>query len=171
MALGVLKPLVRVSGELYTARDEDGNLVGFTVWAPPGRTAFDTPEQLEMGFTEFLSQIDEEGKKFQTHLFQEILPAWLARDFGVEDAEREYYWCWFAMVREDQQNKGTCRALFDLTYEKARLTAATMALITDSRDNVAKYEKLGFTERGEQKVSSPYGDWTLWCMSRETKAI
>ncbi|KAJ8497061.1 hypothetical protein ONZ51_g734 [Trametes cubensis] len=171
MAMGVLKPLVRVSGELYTARDEDGNLIGFTVWAPPGRTAFDTPEQLEMGFADFLSQIDEEGKEFQTHLFQEILPAWLARDLGIEDAEREYYWCWFAMVREDHHNKGICRVLFDMTYAKARLTGATMALITDSHDNVAKYEKLGFAKRGEQKVTSPYGDWSLWCMSRETKVL
>ena len=42
MTTGVLKPLSLISGELYTAKDENGELVGFTAWAPPGRATFDT---------------------------------------------------------------------------------------------------------------------------------
>lgn len=36
------------------------------------------------------------------------------------EAELDCYFCWFAMVREDYQRKGVCRALFELTYEKVR---------------------------------------------------
>ncbi|KAI0660204.1 hypothetical protein C8Q70DRAFT_914049 [Cubamyces menziesii] len=170
MAMGVLKPLVRVSGELYTARDEDGNLIGFTVWAPPGRTAFDTPEQLEMGFADFLSQIDEEGKEFQTHLFREVLPKFVDESLEMENGEKKTYWCWYAMVRPDYQGKGIARALFSMVYEKAKATGATMALITNSRENIAKYGKLGFKELGEIDVKSPWGEWPYYCMARETKA-
>lgn len=42
MARAVIRPLALVSGELYTAKDAQGELVGFTIWAPPGRSAFDT---------------------------------------------------------------------------------------------------------------------------------
>lgn len=42
MAVGTLRPLALVSGELYTAKDENGELVGFTAWTPPGRSSFDT---------------------------------------------------------------------------------------------------------------------------------
>ena len=42
MARAVITPLARVSGELYTATDAQGTLVGCAIWAPPGRTTFDT---------------------------------------------------------------------------------------------------------------------------------
>lgn len=42
MTRAVITPLARVSGELYTATDAQGTLVGCAIWAPPGRTTFDT---------------------------------------------------------------------------------------------------------------------------------
>ena len=41
MARGVIRPFSLIAGEMYTARDENGTLVGFTVWIPPGRDGFD----------------------------------------------------------------------------------------------------------------------------------
>ncbi|KAJ8497056.1 hypothetical protein ONZ51_g757 [Trametes cubensis] len=172
MAVGTLRPLARVSGELYTAKDEHGELVGFAAWTPPGRSSFDTPEQSEMGIGDFLSQLDDEGKSFQTYLFKEELPKFADRSLGMQNGERSCYWCWFAMVREDYQRKGVCRALFDMVHEKAKSTGATMALITNTRENVgcqvAKYERLGLKKRGEQLFRSPWIDWVYYCVARET---
>ena len=40
---------------------------------------------------------------------------------GIEGAERNTYWCNFAMVRADYQGKGVARALFELaTREVSR---------------------------------------------------
>ncbi|KAJ8497042.1 hypothetical protein ONZ51_g733 [Trametes cubensis] len=183
MTTGVLKPLSLISGELYTAKDENGELVGFTAWAPPGRATFDTPDQLEMGYIDFVKQLDEDSRKFQSHLFREVLPKFVDeslemenpkltsgdRDWGCQ-GEKKTYWCWYAMVRPDYQGKGIARALFSMVYEKAKATGATMALITNSRENIAKYGKLGFKELGEIDVKSPWGEWPYYCMARETKA-
>ncbi len=67
------------------------------------------------------------------------------------------YWCWFAMVRKEDQGKGLCQEMFNLTYEKvrwqtygsgrsrqtmltpllqAKAIGATMGLITGSTHNV-----------------------------------
>ncbi|KAH9895927.1 hypothetical protein C8Q73DRAFT_789723 [Cubamyces lactineus] len=169
MTTGVLKPLSLISGELYTAKDENGELVGFVAWTPPGRETFDTPDQLEMGYIDFVKQLDAESRKFQSRLFREELPTFVNESLGMENGEKDTYWCWYAMVRPDYQSKGIARALFNMVYEKAKTTGATMALITNSRENVAKYGKLGFKERGEINVKSPWGEWPYYCMARETK--
>lgn len=41
MSVGIIKPLALIAGEMYTAKDENGILVGFTIWVPPGRSALD----------------------------------------------------------------------------------------------------------------------------------
>ena len=88
MARGVIRAFSLIAGEMYTARDENGTLVGFTIWIPPGRDGFDrcaillflaggergdlvrtgsvcSPDQFEMGFGDFLGRLDEEGRAFQ----------------------------------------------------------------------------------------------------------
>ncbi|KAI0631486.1 hypothetical protein C8Q77DRAFT_1127136 [Trametes polyzona] len=168
MARAVIRPLARVSGELYTARDERGALVGFAIWAPPGRSAFDTPEQLDMGFNEFLGNVDEEGRAFQARVNGEEVPRFLKDSLGMDNAELDCYFCWFAMVKEEYQRKGICRALFQLVGEKAKAKGATMVLLTGTTENVAVYEKLGFKERGRREMDSPWTRWTFYCMARDT---
>ncbi|CDO78135.1 hypothetical protein BN946_scf184508.g1 [Trametes cinnabarina] len=168
MATGVLKPLSLVSGELYTAKNEKGELVGFSGWTPPGRDVFDTPDQLEMGFSEFLSQLDEEARKFQRKMLGENIPKFVDGSLGIEKAEIKTYWCWFAYVREDYQNMGIATAIFDIVYEKAKSTGALMGLLTGGAVNVAKYEHLGFKNHGEQHFVSWWAEWTFYCLARKT---
>ncbi|KAI0325764.1 hypothetical protein GY45DRAFT_1329874 [Cubamyces sp. BRFM 1775] len=121
-----------------------------------------------MGIRDFLNQLDDDGKAFQTYLFKEELPKFADKSLGIQNGERNCYWCWFAMVREDYQCKGVCRALFEMVYEKAKSTGSTMALITNTRENVVKYERLGLMKRGEQLFQSPWTDWVYYCVARET---
>ncbi|KAI8977828.1 hypothetical protein BD414DRAFT_495746 [Trametes punicea] len=168
MTKGVLRALSFISGELYTARDENSDLVGFTAWTPPGRSCFDTPDQFELGFGEFLNSLDQEGRDFQHRMFREVLPEFADNAIGIEKAELNCYWCWFAMVRKDYHGKGICRALFNLVYEKAKEKGATMALITQHSVNVGKYERLGLGKYGQQNFEYHGTEWTYYCMARKT---
>ncbi|KAI9069860.1 hypothetical protein FKP32DRAFT_1558913, partial [Trametes sanguinea] len=161
---------------------------GFTLWTPPGRDSFDTPDQLEMGFGDFMSKLDEGDRDFLGRLLGEAVPAFVDGALGIEKAELNCYWCWFAFVREDYQNKGICTAMFELVHEKARTcnlalaqalpltllfakaksTGAVMGLLTQAATNVAKYEHLGFKEYGTERFDSPWASWTFHCMARKT---
>lgn len=39
---------------------------------------------------------------------------------GIAEAERNTYWCNFAMVREDYQGKGVAKALFEVATKEVR---------------------------------------------------
>ncbi|OSC98589.1 hypothetical protein PYCCODRAFT_1374804 [Trametes coccinea BRFM310] len=164
MANGIIKPMSITSGELYTAKNGRGELVGFALWTPPGRDSFDTPDQLEMGFGEFMSKLDEGARNLLGRLLGEVVPAFVDGALGIEKAELNCYWCWFAFVREDYQNKGICTAMFDL----AKSTGAVMGLLTQDATNVTKYEHLGFKEYGKESFDSPWAKWTFYCMARKT---
>ncbi|TFK82903.1 hypothetical protein K466DRAFT_499446 [Polyporus arcularius HHB13444] len=168
MSLGVIKPLALVSGEMYTAKNEHGKLIGFTLWGPPGRDVFDTPDQLEMGYQEYLQQLDDEARKFQAEMMGKTIPRFIDSTLEMDKAVLNTYWCWFAMVRKEDQGKGLCQEMFNLTYEKAKAIGATMGLITGSTHNVMIYEKMGLRLRGKEKMSSPWADWTFYSMSRDT---
>ncbi|KAJ3011029.1 hypothetical protein NUW54_g2305 [Trametes sanguinea] len=87
MANGIIRPMSLVSGELYTAKDDKGELVGFTLWTPPGRDSFDTPDQLEIGFGDFMSKLDEGDRDFLGRLLGEAVPAFVDGALGIEKAK------------------------------------------------------------------------------------
>ncbi|KAL7278205.1 hypothetical protein ACG7TL_008179 [Trametes sanguinea] len=87
MANGIIKPMSITSGELYTAKNGRGELVGFALWTPPGRDSFDTPDQLEMGFGEFMSKLDEGARDLLGRLLGEVVPAFVDGALGIEKAK------------------------------------------------------------------------------------
>ncbi len=42
---------------------------------------------------------------------------------GIQEAERNTYWCNFAMVRADYQGKGVAKAMFELAFNEVRIMA------------------------------------------------
>ena len=62
---------------------------------------------------------------FRTQMAKEM-PKANDEAFGIQDAERNTYWCHFAMVHKNHQGKGIVKALFNLaTTEVCRLTSFT----------------------------------------------
>ncbi|KAI0938554.1 hypothetical protein AcV5_000206 [Taiwanofungus camphoratus] len=168
MARAMIKPIALVAGEMYTATDEDGALVGFTLWLPPGRNVWETEEQRQLGFYAFLETLPEEGKKYYPTVLGEEFPKVIDEFLGIPDAELNCYWCSFAFVRSDYQGKGIAKALFQLVFNKAK-EGETMALGTTNIRNVPIYEKMGFTVKGHKVMPSPWGDWPAWIFARGTK--
>ncbi|KAI0631481.1 hypothetical protein C8Q77DRAFT_139138 [Trametes polyzona] len=157
------------TSHLFTARDESGALVGYTLFSLPGQLILSTPEQQKHGLFEFMGKLSPEGQKYYPEVMAKEVPKANDEALGIEGAERNTYWCNFAMVRADYQGKGVARALFELATKEAAKTGETMALTTTNIRNVPIYEKLGFTLCGHKVMPSPWVDWPLWFFKKETK--
>ncbi|KAI0370713.1 hypothetical protein BV20DRAFT_1052150 [Pilatotrama ljubarskyi] len=156
--------------DVFTARDEDGALVGYAIFSLPGHLILSTPEQQKHGLFDFMGRLSPEGQKYYPEVMAKEVPKANDEAFGIQEAERNTYWCNFAMVRADFQGKGIARALFELATKEAAKTGATMALTTTNIRNVPIYEKLGFKLYGHKVIPSPWVDWPLWFFAKETKA-
>ncbi|KAI0660216.1 hypothetical protein C8Q70DRAFT_913961 [Cubamyces menziesii] len=156
-------------GEMFTARDESGALVGFTLFSLPGQLILSTPEQQKHGMFEFMGKLSPEGQKYYPEVMAKEVPKANDEAFGIQEAERNTYWCNFAMVRADYQGKGVAKALFDLATKEAAKTGTKMALTTTNIRNVPIYEKLGFKLCGHKVMPSPWVDWPLWFFAKDTQ--
>ncbi|KAM5531436.1 hypothetical protein V8D89_014893 [Ganoderma adspersum] len=154
---------------VYTARDDSGALIGFTIFALPGQLMCSTDEQIKNGrMPEYMNKLSPEGKAYYAETMGKEVPIANDAAFGMEAAERNTYWCNLAMVRADHQGNGIAKAMFKLAFEEASKTGATVALTTTNIRNVPIYEKIGLKLYGEKKFPSPWVEWTLWFFARET---
>ncbi|RDX40724.1 hypothetical protein OH76DRAFT_308727 [Lentinus brumalis] len=170
LGLTFLRALLLSPGvsHMFTARDDTGALVGFTVFTLPGQLMLSTQEQRENAkLSEFASQLSEAGREFYAETMDKLIPKANDKAFGIEDSERNTYWCNFAMVRSDYQGKGVAKALFGLAFKEADKLGATVALTTTNEINVPIYEKIGF-QQPDEKVTymSPWTEWYLWFFKR-----
>ncbi|KAI0710859.1 hypothetical protein C8Q76DRAFT_74304 [Earliella scabrosa] len=165
----VIRPLALCPGvgHLFTARDETGALVGFTLYSLPGKLACSTPEQQAYGMTDFMKKLSPEGRAYYADTIGKKVPAAYNDLFGIEAMPRKAYWCNFAMVREEHQGKGIATRLFQMASQEAAKLNATMGLATSNIRNVPIYEHLGFKLLGGRLMQSPWGDWTLWAFVKD----
>ncbi|KAF9807757.1 hypothetical protein IEO21_08071 [Rhodonia placenta] len=132
-----------ISGEMYAAIDESNTLVGFAMWMPPGRVPLTTEEERQLGWNQFWKKLSPEGRDYTENVLGKDFPKFLEKSFGFPDVQESTYWCSFAMIREDYQNKGVATAIFDLVYAKAKETGAIMALGTSLEMTYAFSDKDG----------------------------
>ncbi|KAI0773168.1 hypothetical protein BD413DRAFT_313897 [Trametes elegans] len=155
-------------GDAFIARDEDGGLVGYTVFSLPGQLMLSTEKQQKHGFHDFMRKLSPEGQKYYAETMAKEIPKANDEALGIREAERTSYWCNFAMVRADYQGKGVARALFELAAKEAAKRGAVMALTTTNIRNVEIYQKLGFKLYGHRVMPSPWVDWPMWFFAKET---
>jgi len=167
MAKGMIRPLALISGEMYAATDEDGTLVGFTLWTPPGKALFNTEDQLKEGWMDFVDLLSDEAKGYYAQSMGVEWPAFLDRSLGIENATLNTYYCHFAFVRADYQGKGVAKALFELVFEKARRLRTVTALGTTNEVNVIKYSKIGLENKGHIVIPSPWRNWPGWAFMKD----
>ncbi|RPD54572.1 hypothetical protein L226DRAFT_547924 [Lentinus tigrinus ALCF2SS1-7] len=158
-------------GHLYIARDDAGDLIGFTLFTLPGQLMGSTKEQQVAGkINEYLATLSPEGQAYFAEAMAKDVPKANDEMIGIKDTERETYWCNMAMVHKDYQGKGVAKAMFQLAFKEAAKTGATMALTTTNIINVPIYEKIGFKYHGEKTMPSPWLDWKMWFFSRDTQS-
>ncbi|KAL6306348.1 hypothetical protein BKA93DRAFT_153734 [Sparassis latifolia] len=186
----MMNSLAFIAGEMYTATDENGVMVGFTFWTKPGKCMFATEDQLALGYLQLLQKLSPECAAYHAQQIAKDQPAFVDECIGMphvcvlprgfffslihgatlSQAEMATYWCNFAFVRKDYQGKGIATALIDLVYQKAKKTGEVMALATTNERNVRIYENLGFSVKGHQVVPSPWANWPIWIFTKPTNA-
>ncbi|EPS99419.1 hypothetical protein FOMPIDRAFT_1050695 [Fomitopsis schrenkii] len=158
------------AGETYVALDEDGTLVGYSQWIPPGRDLWDSEDQRQLGYYDFMAKLSDEGKKYFEESLGNFFPKYLDEAFGMPQSQTKTHFCNLAMVRPECQKKGIATAMFKLAYDRAKQTGATLALSTGISHNVTVYEHIGMTLVGHRSWDSPWGEWRSWAFEWKTRA-
>lgn len=169
LARAMIKPIALQIGDMYTATDENGKVVGFQMWVPPGRLLFNTEEQRKLGFEDFLSQLSDEAKLYCPQTLGKDFPHAIDILAGMDQTELNTYWCNFNFVAEDWWQKGISKAMTGLAYRKAKANGWTMALATTHTRNVDIYKRLGFELKGLRDFTSPWNVWQAWIYVWKTK--
>ncbi|EPS99243.1 hypothetical protein FOMPIDRAFT_1164163 [Fomitopsis schrenkii] len=157
------------AGITYVATDTDGTLVGYSQWIPVGRDLFDSEDQRQYGYYEFMDKISDEGKKYFEESLGRDFPKYLDDLFGIRQSQINTHFCNLVFVQPEHQRKGIATAMFKMAYHKAKETGATIALSTGTENNIAVYEHIGMTLKGHRVFESPWGSWPSWAFAWETK--
>ncbi|KAF9528138.1 hypothetical protein CPB83DRAFT_894624 [Crepidotus variabilis] len=168
MALSILRAGALAGGEFYTATNEEGEIIGFTLWMPPGQDMFSTEQQRSLGFQDFLSKMPEIGKEYFKTTYLAQFPGFVDEHLGPA-GKKESWWMHMCFVRPEYQRQGVARALIELVHEKA--SNHLLACTSTSDENIAVYKAIGFTHRGTRIMPSPWGEWPIHLFSWETYAV
>jgi len=168
MARAMLKAGV-LTGEYYTAMDGD-ELVGFTMWMPPGRDLFSTPEERALGLDEFMKNLSPEGKEYYKNIYTVEWPKFVNSCLGGPRGKTDSWWMHIAMVRPDRQKQGIASSLMKLVIEKAKQKGEVIACSTTTPINSIIYQAIGLKLLGDRMMPSPWGDWPLYVLSLDTSS-
>ena len=139
-------------GEVWLARDDDGEVVAVAVWGLPGATV---PASVSNDVE--TAEVVLEGARHEASLAAEAVVS------GMRPSTPHYY-LGAVGTRRDRQRRGHGATLLAPMLERADAEGADVFLETSSLDNVAFYERLGFVTVAEADI--PDGGPHVWAMSR-----
>ncbi|KAF9476014.1 hypothetical protein BDN70DRAFT_882975 [Pholiota conissans] len=149
-----------LAGEYYEATNEEGEMIGYTMWMPPGQEMFSTAEQRRLGFDEFMAKLSEEAKTYFKTKYIAEFPGFVASLLGPT-GKIDSWWLHMAMVRRDFQRQGVLRTMVKVVREKAEKRGEYLATCTTNDDNIRVYTGLGFDYKGSTSMDSPWGQWPI----------
>ncbi|KAI0637439.1 hypothetical protein C8Q77DRAFT_1097570 [Trametes polyzona] len=121
-------------GEFWTA-EQDGGLVGFLAWTPPGVEPNMPKEERAKVNAPFVDALSEEGKAY-THgamgkNFHEFVDSYIGGG-----GKHSGWWLRTAMVRPDKQGQGIARKLFEPVHNKVLTRGEHIGCSTTAARNV-----------------------------------
>ncbi|KAH9839034.1 uncharacterized protein C8Q71DRAFT_905652 [Rhodofomes roseus] len=155
-------------GEIYAAFNENGVMVGFQGWVPPGDVLFSTEEQRAL-LADFMSRVSEKARSYVPGMMAVEFPKVIDELSGIENSELNMFWCNFNFVAAEYQQQGISTAMSQLAYQKAELNGWTMGLATTNVHNIAIYHHLGFELQGYRGMLSPFIDWPVWIFVKRSQ--
>ncbi|KAF8636155.1 hypothetical protein AX17_003750 [Amanita inopinata Kibby_2008] len=164
MVRSALKAGIYAAGEFYIATDEEGAIVGFTLWMPPGQDMFSTPDERELGLNDFMTRLSDAGREYYRTTYMVQFPEFVNGLLGPR-GKTDAWWLHMAMVRRDQHRKGVAMTLIDMVRKKAAESEKTLAVATTKDPNILFYQKCGFKLMGSKMMPSQWGDWPLHILS------
>ncbi|KAF8195072.1 hypothetical protein BJ912DRAFT_1085952 [Pholiota molesta] len=130
-----------LAGEYYEATNEEGEMIGYTMWMPPGQEMFSTEEQRKLGFDEFMTKLSDEAKTYFKTKYMAEFPGFVASLLGPR-GKLDSWWLHMAMAEKRGEYLAAC---------------------TTNDDNVIirVYTGLGFVHEGSTTMDSPWGQWPI----------
>ncbi|THU95813.1 hypothetical protein K435DRAFT_723318 [Dendrothele bispora CBS 962.96] len=158
-----------LAGEYYNATTvEDGKMIGFCLWMPPGEDLFNTEEQRALGLTDFMSKLSPEGKEFYKGTYLKVFPSFVGECIGPT-GKKDGWWLHMAMTAPEYQRQEVATSLINLVKEKASKHGDVLALAVSAEENVPVYSSMGFQNKGKTTVSSEWGEFPIYVFTYETK--
>ncbi|KAI0052707.1 hypothetical protein FA95DRAFT_1253590 [Auriscalpium vulgare] len=136
------------SGALYVASSDGSDAIqAVAVWFPPGTSLLGTPDQLALGFTEFIAAMSTEHREWFLNDYARKYGEFRLRSFG-ENTERDAWYCNLIATHPEYQGHGLASAILEEVAKVAADENKAVALCTQNTVNVPFYRKRGFTELG-----------------------
>jgi len=152
--------------QVFVAGIGPDDVSGVAVWFGPGQEAFSTEEQRAAGYTELMASFSSEHRKWWSEKFGAAVEACAAAALAPAHKKDTWY-LQLIGVHPKRQRQGIARALIHAVEELAAPSRTLLTLETPTAVNVAIYERLRFSLRGQTLVTSPWGDHLLRFMVQE----
>jgi ribosomal protein S18 acetylase RimI-like enzyme len=149
-----------LSGEFYVAQASTGEVVGFTLWMPPGQEMFATAEQRALGFNEFMASLSDSAKEYFRTTYLAEFPTFVNSVLGPT-GKIDSWWLNMAMVRPEYQRLGIATSLINIVRSKAIAAREPIAFSTTNDANVPVYTSMGFAHLAKKIMPSPWGEWPV----------
>ncbi|KAK7464364.1 hypothetical protein VKT23_006531 [Stygiomarasmius scandens] len=164
----LLKPFIRsvviaglLAGEVYVAESQDKQIIGTSVWFPPGREMFDSEDQRKQGLEPFFAHTSPDHLKWWLEYFLPSYAKLTSETLGSEFKLENWHLQWIGVVPEERR-KGIATALIEPVRSKKG--DKKLCLETNSEENLVIYDKIGFSNKGQAVLKSPHGDWTMYVL-------
>ena len=146
-------------GRVYATPQKEG----ISCWLPPGRTDVTLLRLIRTGFRlqRAVMRFHPESRKLLMALVS------LIETMHRESTGEPHWYLWALGVSPESRNRGIGGALLDPVLTDADMTGDPCYLETQTRENVAFYEKRGFRVILEEESDIP--GLTLWSMVREPR--
>lgn len=151
------------------AARQERQIIGVTIWFPPGSTSTSTPEQIQVGWGVFLKAMEKKHPKLKTWWLEYLIPKLEKAYASVlpPNFTKDSWHLWYFGVLPAYQGKGLGKKLFKLAESQAQSTKTPIALETGTDLDIMIYRRLGLDVAGEMMIESDYGNQKFTIMVRK----
>ncbi|KAJ6517228.1 hypothetical protein C8R47DRAFT_1062920 [Mycena vitilis] len=154
-------------GHVYFAENEDKDIVGVTVWFPPGQTAMGSEEQRAAGWNQLMSKLSKETQEWWTHMLTIVYDDFVASESVLgpagfilmngcanPSAKCGLFGHTVTAVRLigihlDYQERGVAKKMISIVEDEARKQKTICVLeAADAEHATGVYKALGYKIRG-----------------------
>ncbi|KAJ3517505.1 hypothetical protein NLJ89_g445 [Agrocybe chaxingu] len=159
-----------IGGQVYVISigPNPTDIVGVTVWYPPGKHSMSTDEERAQGWNQFMESLPEKLRTWFAEHFRPRMSGLAIEALGEEQALNAWHLQLFGVLKV-YHGKGYGRKLYEVVERQAKAQGAVMYLETTTELDVKIYQKLGFHVRSEVHIINWIGTGHVRLMIQETK--
>ncbi|KAF8962329.1 hypothetical protein BDZ97DRAFT_1825649 [Flammula alnicola] len=142
------------------------DIVGISIWYPPGTSTFSSEEERAAGWNQFLETIPDRLRTWWMDYFIPTVSQLSSKALGAGYLLNSWHLHLFGVLKA-HQGKGYGRALFEFAERQAKSTRSPMVVETTTEVDVKIYKRFGFRICSETDITSAVGNGHMWLMLKE----